>query len=169
MSGVSRDRNNSTKCVYCNGPHKPEKCEEEFTVEHRLNTLRCQQRCFRCLKMYHVTRNCYSKIWCPVCNGKHHVTICKGKSQEPAGDGKKQRWPRIHSRRCCPYDTDKDWYSPTISHGFTVQGRLGRHRERTLWYWIIEDICNKEIGSGPRIATHKQRAPQCQYIRNKQK
>ena len=55
MSGVSRDRNNCTKCVYCNGPHKPEKCEAEFTVEHRLNTLRRQRRSFRYLKMYHVT------------------------------------------------------------------------------------------------------------------
>ena len=34
--------------------------------------------------MYHITQNCYSKIRCSVCNGKHHITICKEKSQEPA-------------------------------------------------------------------------------------
>ena len=54
-----------------------------------LPLVRRQRRCFRCLKMYHITQNCNSKIRCSVCNGKHHVTICKGKSQEPAaGDAK---------------------------------------------------------------------------------
>ena len=54
-----------------------------------LPLVRRQRRCFRCLEMYHITQNCHSKIRCSVCNGNDHVTICKGKSQEPAaGDAK---------------------------------------------------------------------------------
>ena len=67
-----------------------------------------------------------------ICNGKHHVTICKGKSQEPARDAKNKdgdQYIHVGAAHTAQTGTDITLTSAII----TVQGRLGCQRVRALF------------------------------------
>ena len=64
------------KCVYCTGDHKPNECTNHTDPEDRKSILKKCFRCFICLKANHRSFECRSKLRCPQCKAKHHVSIC---------------------------------------------------------------------------------------------
>ena len=71
-------------CVYCNGSHRPEKCDKLKTVEERLAFLQQHKRCFNCAGFKHSSNRCKSKGRCLKCQRKHHTSICKDGEQHTA-------------------------------------------------------------------------------------
>ena len=63
-------------CVFCNGTHDAKECNELKTVEERKKVIFKQGRCLLCLKRGHRGYECHSKIYCNLCNGRHHISIC---------------------------------------------------------------------------------------------
>ena len=61
-------------CVFCRGKHYSANCEKIQQRKDRLDILKRDKRCFRCLKGGHISRNCDRK--CRNCNGFHHQSIC---------------------------------------------------------------------------------------------
>ena len=66
---------------YCNGSHRPEKCDKLKTVEERLAFLQQHKRCFNCAGFKHSSNRCKSKGRCLKCQRKHHTSICKDGEQ----------------------------------------------------------------------------------------
>jgi len=62
--------------VFCNGIHDAKECNELKTVEERKKVIFKQGRCLLCLKHGHRGYECRSKIYCNLCNGRHHISIC---------------------------------------------------------------------------------------------
>ena len=69
-------------CCYCQQPHPSGTCTTVTQVDARRQILKRSGRCFCCLKRGHLGRDCRSTVKCPVCNGRHHRSICtKGQPQ----------------------------------------------------------------------------------------
>ncbi|XP_047133085.1 uncharacterized protein LOC101238207 [Hydra vulgaris] len=64
------------KCIFCSKSHKSESCKTVTNINSRRNILRDKRRCFNCLKLGHMSKDCRSRISCYECSGKHHVSMC---------------------------------------------------------------------------------------------
>ena len=79
----ARSRQNQSRsrgprpCVYCDGNHRPDKCDKVKTSEERQSILKKKRRCFNCLGQNHMKFECYSKGRCMKCKDKHHTSICE--------------------------------------------------------------------------------------------
>ena len=67
-------------CTYCRQSHASHFCKIVTDKAARKDILRQQGRCFICLQRNLVARNCESKGKCFSCTGKHHLSICHGRS-----------------------------------------------------------------------------------------
>lgn len=72
----------SPTCCYCRQPHSSIECTTVSSVSARRQILRTSGRCFNCLRKGHLSRNCRSPRRCQKCNGRHHSSICEGRSLE---------------------------------------------------------------------------------------
>ena len=43
-------------------------------------------RCFNSLRVGHVVKNCTKPQKCYICQGKHHISICNSKIQNPTAN-----------------------------------------------------------------------------------
>ena len=77
------NREFTLKCVYCLGKHSSAHCSKVTDVNSRRKILKRFSRCFICLKSGRVASNCSSSYLCRKCDGgKHHISLCVGKSSE---------------------------------------------------------------------------------------
>ena len=60
----SSRRSNAVKCVFCKGFHWSDKCRVITDPEDRKEFLRKGKRCFLCLNVDHVSRNCTKSKSC---------------------------------------------------------------------------------------------------------
>ena len=76
------------KCVYCLQEHAAENCEKVKDTEERKSILRKYAKCFICLNSGHRSFECRNKdrLQCRICQGKHHVSICKSRPNTPIGN-----------------------------------------------------------------------------------
>ena len=72
----------SPTCCYCQQAHSSTECSAVTNVGARRQILRTSGRCFNCLRKGHLSRNCRSPRRCQRCNGRHHSSICEGRSLE---------------------------------------------------------------------------------------
>ncbi|KFM71892.1 hypothetical protein X975_04158, partial [Stegodyphus mimosarum] len=70
-----------TICIFCSAPHDSFKCK--MSPQNKLEILKNTKRCFKCFRMYHISKNCYSnKLSCFKCkSGSHHSSICLGNNR----------------------------------------------------------------------------------------
>lgn len=66
------------KCVYCTERHFSASCSKVTDINARKDILRCDKRCFMCLKKGHLVDHCNKS--CRNCNRRHHQLICHAKS-----------------------------------------------------------------------------------------
>ena len=59
-------------CCFCRQLHALASCSTVSDVAERKLVLRRSGRCFVCLKKYHMSRDCRSRLRCSNCNGRHH-------------------------------------------------------------------------------------------------
>ena len=69
-------------CCYCQQLHSSTDCTSVPSVSTRKQILKTSGRCFNCLRKGHLGRNCRSPRKCLKCNGRHHSSICEGRSPE---------------------------------------------------------------------------------------
>ena len=69
-------------CCYCQGAHSPQAYNVVRSVCDRKKILKTAGRCYVCLRVGHLSRNCRSKNKCRQCNGRHHLSICEGSSRQ---------------------------------------------------------------------------------------
>ena len=76
-------------CVYCRKSHSHSKCTKVTSLKARLNILRRQGRCYKCLKKGHITPDCPNTSYiCIKCSTDgHHVSLCPGPRTEVPGGG----------------------------------------------------------------------------------
>ena len=73
-------QNHNYSCVFCKKGHRSGKCRIVTNIDSRKKILREENRCFVCLEEGHGFRRCQSSYKCQKCgNGRHHISICKGK------------------------------------------------------------------------------------------
>ncbi|XP_046845603.1 uncharacterized protein LOC124439422 [Xenia sp. Carnegie-2017] len=65
------------QCVYCKQPHFSASFDRVTDVNDRKSILRRDNRCFVCLRIGHLSKNCESKKNCRRCHGAHHQSICE--------------------------------------------------------------------------------------------
>ena len=80
--GSRSERNSKTvnKCVFCKGSHWSDKCRVISDPEARKEFLRKGKRCFLCLRVDHVSRNCPKSKECFFCKGMHNSAICTNRN-----------------------------------------------------------------------------------------
>ncbi|XP_048583524.1 uncharacterized protein LOC125563014 [Nematostella vectensis] len=85
--------NGQGTCVYCQGKHSSEKCEEIKLPGERKKLLIRYAICFRCLRKNHRSFDCRSKDnKCKGCGGAHHVSICeRNEAKQTSGPGESQQ------------------------------------------------------------------------------
>ena len=73
----------SKPCIFCKGIHFNDNCDKYFTITNRKSQLTSQGRCFICLKIGHLCKECPSAQMksCYYCKriGHHHRSICPKK------------------------------------------------------------------------------------------
>ena len=69
FSALGRE-NTKNDSKFSEGPHPSDWCKIVPTVDLRLEFLSNQKRCFRCFKIGHMSKSCYS-------TKKHHLALCK--------------------------------------------------------------------------------------------
>ena len=77
----------SPTCCCCQQPHSSTECTTVSSISARKQILRTSGRCFNCLRKGHLVRNCRSPRRCQRCNGRHHSSICEGRSLERTPSG----------------------------------------------------------------------------------
>ena len=79
----------SKPCIFCKGTHFNDICNKYSTITNRRNQLTSQGRCFMCLKIDHLCKECPSAQMrsCYYCNriGHHHCSICPKKFDQSSG------------------------------------------------------------------------------------
>ena len=76
-------KTNQISCTYCKQNHPSNKCSVVTDVQARKQILINKTRCFNCLRVGHVVKNCTKPQKCYICQGKHHISICNSKIQNP--------------------------------------------------------------------------------------
>ena len=63
-------------CIYCDShEHYSSDCSVVKSVHSRVEFLKADNRCFSCLRKFHVTKACKNKRKCPQCAKFHHITF----------------------------------------------------------------------------------------------
>ncbi|KAG0423145.1 hypothetical protein HPB47_001065 [Ixodes persulcatus] len=68
-----------SRCVFCcSKEHNLENCTSPLTIKEKKDKLKVENRCFRCTKQFHRSRECRSayKLSCEKCSGKHLTVMC---------------------------------------------------------------------------------------------
>ena len=76
-------KTNQISCTYCKQNHPSNKCSVVTDVQARKQILINKTRCFNCLRVGHVVKNCTKPEKCYICQVKHHISICNLKIQNP--------------------------------------------------------------------------------------
>ena len=82
-------KTNQISCTYCKQNHPSNKCSVVTDVQARKQILINKTRCFNCLRVGHVVKNCTKPQKCYICQGKHHISICNSKIQNPKSNDSK--------------------------------------------------------------------------------
>ncbi|XP_064462538.1 uncharacterized protein LOC135373242 [Ornithodoros turicata] len=70
-------RKRTEACVFCrSAAHTTVKCKSSIPLDERKKKLAKEQRCFRCTKIGHRSRECRSGIVCATCHGRHATSLC---------------------------------------------------------------------------------------------
>ncbi|XP_057369839.1 uncharacterized protein LOC130690968 [Daphnia carinata] len=62
------------KCLFCNDKHPPTKCD--VTLEKKIEQVKKEKRCWKCLGQNHTVKECWSISKCYKCGKDHHTAIC---------------------------------------------------------------------------------------------
>ena len=75
------------RCAYCLEMHDEENCWKVKDLEDHRSIIKKFSRHFNCLKKGHKTIDCRSRVFCEICNGRHHVSLCVKSKVSPASQG----------------------------------------------------------------------------------
>jgi hypothetical protein len=111
---TSQDHNGSkVYCSYCKGAHASENCIKFADVASRRQVLRSENRCFKCLRTGHMSRECSAGRKCRICNGHHHSSLCLRSMARTSQDAVSPKQPNSARRtqrsdQCLTTDTKED-------------------------------------------------------------
>ena len=74
---------NQISFTCCKQNHPSNKYSVVTDVQARKQILINKTICFNCLRVGHVVKNCNKPQKCYICQGKHHISICNSKIQNP--------------------------------------------------------------------------------------
>ena len=75
----------SVTCTFCKGPHSPNDCSVQMSVEARFNKVREARACFRCGSSGHRMATCRHLKPCQCGRGSHILQLCKTAGVKMAG------------------------------------------------------------------------------------
>ena len=76
------------QCYFYNKGHFSNECKEVTDVKQRKAILQAAKRCFRCLRLGHLSKDCNFNRKCFHCNGNHNSALCNKDEQEPKQEPK---------------------------------------------------------------------------------
>ena len=68
--------NNNLLCNFCEKDHKSQNYKTVTNLSARKQILKRKRRCFKCLKLRHLAKNCAAKMKCFNCSNFHHASMC---------------------------------------------------------------------------------------------
>ena len=74
------------ECYFCKGGHFTSDCTKVVNLSERKGILKRDGRCFRCLRIGHLAKECPNEKSCRKCRGKHHASICEKKTGDNEGE-----------------------------------------------------------------------------------
>lgn len=86
---AKNDKPRKIECYFCTNSHYSNECTIIKDIEKRKSLLMDAKRCFNCLRIGHISKNCQSNFRCKKCNRRHNTAICDHKAD--GGDDKKER------------------------------------------------------------------------------
>ena len=102
--------NTNTKilCVYCGELHYSASCDKIIGMQNRKDILRRDKRCFVCLRIGHVSRECANVTGCRKCGQRHHQSICILNNQPKPADPSREKRESPKEKRESPNPTNPD-------------------------------------------------------------
>ncbi|XP_042146263.1 uncharacterized protein LOC121835823 [Ixodes scapularis] len=76
---TSAAKSEMRRCVFCgSNEHILENCTSPLTIQEKKEKLKAENRCFRCTKQFHRSRECRSaqKLSCARCSRRHLTVMC---------------------------------------------------------------------------------------------
>ncbi|XP_047135464.1 uncharacterized protein LOC105845216 [Hydra vulgaris] len=71
--------NDYLKCIFCDKNHKSQECMTIISLEDKRRILKNKRRCFKCLKIRHLSKDCNTKMKCFYCSNFYHAAMCINK------------------------------------------------------------------------------------------
>ena len=78
------------QCYFCTKGHFANQRKEVTDVKQRKSILQAAKRCFRCLRIGNVSKDCSFNRKCFHCNGNHNSALCNKEEQEPKQEPKRE-------------------------------------------------------------------------------
>ena len=75
-------RGSTPICAFCSKRHYSAECKAVSNINHRKEILMKSGRCFKCLRLGHVARNCELIPKCRKCQGSHNTALCQPQSEK---------------------------------------------------------------------------------------
>ena len=70
-------------CVYCEKPdHKSVDCKTDASIDERKRVLSNKHLCFNCTGTRHKAADCRCRVFCQVCQKKHHTSILDRRGEQ---------------------------------------------------------------------------------------
>ncbi|XP_077547597.1 uncharacterized protein LOC144159784 [Haemaphysalis longicornis] len=78
VSALQNSANNPQRCLFClSVKHRSEVCDsDEWSLKRKKQLLFKEGRCFRCLKKWHMAKDCRGRLRCDKCPRRHATTMC---------------------------------------------------------------------------------------------
>ncbi len=73
---VAAQNTRKIECFFCKKEHYASDCTELKDIEKRKEILKNAKRCFICLKIGHIAKECRSNLRCKKCGKRHNTAIC---------------------------------------------------------------------------------------------
>ena len=76
--------NNRKLCAFCRKNHYSDQCDVVTDLSARMECLKKDLKCYKCLKAGHIVKNCRVFVKCYTCKrqGDHHTSLCRESSQK---------------------------------------------------------------------------------------
>ena len=112
------------KCLICGLEHFTARCEENFSVEQKIQKLEAANACVKCLKLNHKTVECKKDVKCPKCEGEHYSVLCPRKVLANVVQDESSLLPTGHVRVLS--NTDSNEVARFLTRTRVLRGHLSR-------------------------------------------
>ena len=159
-AGGSTGQSKTAKCVFCEGPHWGDLCQNFPTFEARRKRLQDMRKCFVCLGTGHIAAKCEKSPFCRNCkqNARHYRSLCRALFEKTGPPGRSANL--LHKKEVPETIAEEKESQPTTtqmvldlschSAGFPASGLQDKIKV-SYYKTVVTDVINPDSGTFTKI------------------